>query len=234
MLPTINGKKVSEWSFSDLQDILDNEDFRESDYLDYKKSFEYFDIPKNNTSQRNEAKAELRKDICAFANAQGGYLIFGIKEDGKGVSHTISGIVLENGNKDTFESSIKNILQTINPRMPLIKFHYIDTSDSERFVVILEIVSDQYAPYDDLKGNYSGTLDEKDIEEAFKHDDAIKTAKCQYKSFRIKISIFWIVTVIALGVFTGVTANLHNKTRSTLNSNTVVEESADNGVTPSE
>ena len=88
--------------------------------------------------------------------------------------------------------------------------------------------------YDDLKGNYSGTLDEKDIEEAFKHDDAIKTAKCQYKSFRIKISIFWIVTVIALGVFTGVTANLHNKTRSTLNSNTVVEESADNGVTPSE
>lgn len=56
MLPTINGKKVSEWSFSDLQDILDNEDFRESDYLDYKKSFEYFDIPKNNTSQRNEAK----------------------------------------------------------------------------------------------------------------------------------------------------------------------------------
>ena len=79
MLPTINGKKVSEWSFSDLQDILDNEDYRENDYLDYKKTFEYFDIPKENKTQRDGAKAELRKDICAFANAQGGYLIFGIK-----------------------------------------------------------------------------------------------------------------------------------------------------------
>lgn len=74
MLPTINGKSFLNCSIEDLKGILDNQDYRESDYLDFKKSFEITEIPKSESDALNKAKAEFRKDVCAFANAQGGFL----------------------------------------------------------------------------------------------------------------------------------------------------------------
>ena len=40
MLPRINGKSFLDCSIEDLKGMLDNQDYRESDYLDFKKTFE--------------------------------------------------------------------------------------------------------------------------------------------------------------------------------------------------
>ena len=40
MLPTINGKPLLECSLEDIQEIIDNPDFRESEYIDYKRTFD--------------------------------------------------------------------------------------------------------------------------------------------------------------------------------------------------
>ena len=39
MLPTINGKEIIDCSLTDIQVIIDNPDYAENEYLDYKKAF---------------------------------------------------------------------------------------------------------------------------------------------------------------------------------------------------
>ena len=58
--------------------------------------------------------------------------------------------------------------------------------------------------YGDLKANYKGTLDEQDIEEAFNHDQPIKTVEEQFKKFRCWMVVLWIVMIIGLLAFTGI------------------------------
>ena len=62
-------KPVSELEYEDIEDLTSSGE-PESIILDYKKTI--------SGSERD--KAELAKDICAFANSQGGYLIIGIEE----------------------------------------------------------------------------------------------------------------------------------------------------------
>ncbi len=57
--------------------------------------------------------------------------------------------------------------------------------------------------YDDLKANYKGALDDKDIEEAFNDDHSLKTAREQFKKLRCQMLVLWIAMVLVLGVFTG-------------------------------
>lgn len=58
--------------------------------------------------------------------------------------------------------------------------------------------------YGDLKANYKGTLDEQDIEEAFNHDQPIKTAEGQFKKLRSRMIGLWVAMIIGLGLFTGI------------------------------
>ena len=123
MMPTINGKSFMDCSEADLQILIDNPDFREGDYLDYKSSLSFLDIPKND-SQRLEHIAEFRSDVCQFANADGGYLIYGIK-DKKGLASEIVGIDIPGDNTDKFELERKNNLVPIMPKIPSVKFKFI-------------------------------------------------------------------------------------------------------------
>ena len=151
MLPTVNGKSFLKCTTEDIKTILDNQDFRESEYLDYKKSFTLFETPRTETEALNKARAEFRKDICSFANAQGGYIIYGIKEDGKAVPHELIGISILDNNKEVFENTIKNTLQTIQPRSPRYEIAYIPYE--ERFIVILYVHHDFFTPYAFLENN---------------------------------------------------------------------------------
>ncbi len=151
MLPTVNGKSFLECSIDDIQGIIDNHDYRENEYLDYKKSFEISVIPKDEKDALNKAKAEFRKDVCAFANAQGGYLFYGIKEDGKAVPHELLGVEIENNNTEAFENVIKNTLQTISPRIPHFEIKFL--KNNEKYIVVLYIRHDYFAPYVFLENN---------------------------------------------------------------------------------
>ena len=152
MMPTINGKSFMDCSEADLQILIDNPDFREGDYLDYKSSLSFLDIPKND-SQRLEHIAEFRSDVCQFANADGGYLIYGIK-DKKGLASEIVGIDIPGDNTDKFELERKNNLVPIMPKIPSVKFKFIPLA-SGKYVVVIAITRDSYAPYLHLEGEHN-------------------------------------------------------------------------------
>ena len=146
MLPTINGKSLLDSDESDLQIIINNPDYRENEHLDYKALFSIDTYPKSETQKRQEAIAELRSDVCAFANANGGYIVFGVKEDGKGNVDELSGIDIAGDNTDRFELNLKNYLQPISPRPPAIETRFIKLNTG-KYIVIVFVKHDFFAPY---------------------------------------------------------------------------------------
>lgn len=79
MLPKINNKSFLECTEADLEILKENSDYRENEYIDYKKNFAFLEMPKD--KKRDSKISEFKSDICAFANAEGGYLIFGISDE---------------------------------------------------------------------------------------------------------------------------------------------------------
>ena len=151
MMPTINGKSFMDCNEEDLQNLIDNPDYRENDYLDYKASFSFLNIPKNDPD-RTEHIAEFRSDVCQFANAEGGYLIYGIK-DKKGQASEIVGIDIPGDNTDKFELERKNNLVPIMPKIPSVKFKFIPLV-SGKYVLVIAVTRDSYAPYIHLEGDH--------------------------------------------------------------------------------
>lgn len=145
MLPTINGKSFLECDENDLQEIIDNPAYRENEYLDYKRSFSILDYPKSEKQKREDAIAEFRSDVCSFANAEGGYLIYGVGESGDSFPTCITGVSLKEST-DKFELSVKNWLNTIQPRIPNHKINFVLLNDG-RYVIIIYIYHDFFAPY---------------------------------------------------------------------------------------
>lgn len=149
MLPTINGKSFMDCTEADLHVLIDNPDYRENDYIDYKATFAFLEIEKNDP-RKADLLAEFRSDICHFANAEGGYLIYGIK-DRQGMASEIVGITIPNNNLDKFELERKNNLVPIMPKLPPVKFKFI-LLENQKYVVIIAISRDSYAPYLHLEG----------------------------------------------------------------------------------
>ena len=143
MYPQINGKSLLECEEKDLEVLIDNNDYRENDFLDYKRTFSFLEYEKG--KQRDEKKAEFKNDVCAFANAEGGYLIYGVCDD-KGCASEIVGLDIPDDNTDRFEMERRNDLNGIQPKIPLIQFRFVKLS-SGKYVVILFVKHDGFSPY---------------------------------------------------------------------------------------
>ena len=85
--------------------------------------------------------------------------------------------------------------------------------------------------YNDLKNNYNGVLDERDIQMAVNDDAAFKNTKKEYENVRLTISIIWIISIIGMAGFT--IAIGHNG-RSGETSPTKTYQSEELVITPSE
>ena len=141
MLPIVNGKSFLECSEDDLKQIVNNQDFRENEHLEYKKVLSIPYISKKD--DRDIAITEFRSDICAFANANGGYLIFGIEEDG-GIPKKIEGIPIKD--LDEYQLDIENWLNGIEPRRPNVSFNFVKLENGN-YVVVLYVLHDSFFPY---------------------------------------------------------------------------------------
>lgn len=141
MLPTLNGKSFLNCSEKDLKELIDNSDYRENEYIDYKQDFSFLRMP--NGREKNEKISEFKSDVCSFANAEGGYLIFGIS-DIEGCASELVGVDIDN--PDKFELDRRNNLMSIQPKMPYLKFHFVKL-DSGKYVVIIFVKHDNFAPY---------------------------------------------------------------------------------------
>lgn len=144
MLPVINGKELFDCDEEDLKVLIDNSDYRENEYLDYKVNFSFLEFQKGNP-KREKHIFEFRSDVCSFANAGGGYLVYGISDE-KGMASDLIGIDITDGNTDRFELDRKNNLSSILPIIPCIRFKFISLING-KFIVILYIQTDSYSPY---------------------------------------------------------------------------------------
>ena len=169
----INSKKITKCCEEDLHILIDNPDYRENQYIDYKSDFSYFRAEGKEVKEKEAF--ELRKDICSFANAEGGFLIYGISER-KGIASNILGV--EIANCDKFENDVRNLFTPIMPKQPNVKFYFITLSAPSTYVVILQIERDYYAPYsyfekeDNYKfskrdGNHKSTIGYTELKNMF-------------------------------------------------------------------
>ncbi len=91
-------------------------------------------------------KKEFLADVSSFANAQGGYLFYGI-EEAAGVPQRISGLQLENvdGKKLQLENLIRDGL---NPRLPRVDLYAISLlGQPNSWVLLLHIQKSWLAPH---------------------------------------------------------------------------------------
>ena len=99
MIPRARLDAVTE---ADLQALIDHE-VRESRTLDYKRDW----------PTERDARVEIAKDVCAFANSLGGDLVFGIREEG-GAAAGIVPLRLSNLDADllTLTNALHDLLES--------------------------------------------------------------------------------------------------------------------------
>jgi len=117
-------KNVSQLTYSDIDDLVNIRKEREGYHLDFKGEF----------GNADKAKKELAKDISAFANTNGGFLIIGIDKKYKivGVDNTIQ--------KKSIDEWINQILNSnIDPQVFYFDPKIITLPDSEKVVVVIHI-----------------------------------------------------------------------------------------------
>lgn len=144
MLPLLNNKSLLDCNYEDFKDLMHNEVFRENQFLDYKENFSFLVLPKETKREIVESKiVEFRNDVCSFANADGGYIVYGIK-DNCGMAEEITGI--EISNRDKFELDLRNKLNHIMPKIPQMIFRFVEV-DKDHYIVVIYIKHDDFAPY---------------------------------------------------------------------------------------
>lgn len=151
MLPKINNKSFLDCTEKDFEVLKDNLDYRENEYIDYKENFAFLEMDKG--KERNAKISEFKSDVCAFANTEGGYLIFGIRDE-NGCAKEIIGIDIPDDNTDKFELDRRNNLNGIYPRIPYVKFNFVKLQNG-KYIVVVFVKHDSFAPYTHIENEKS-------------------------------------------------------------------------------
>jgi hypothetical protein len=104
----INFDDKAEYDISDIQSLIDNE-IEESIHLDFKEA--------NALDKSDGKKKDISKDVSAFANSDGGILVYGVKE----LNHKAHSITYIDGNIYTKEWLEQTINSSIQKRISEIK-----------------------------------------------------------------------------------------------------------------
>ncbi len=127
-------KNIDDLDYNDVQFLL-NDKIPESDMLDYKEEMMDDDA--------------LVKHVSAFANTRGGYIVFGIKESGKGGHPIATEGIKAPINKERIEQII---LSNIQPRLH-VKIHTIENEQNDNLFLILQVPDSGHKPHYNNKNN---------------------------------------------------------------------------------
>lgn len=194
MFLKVNGKSLLECNEEELKILIDNLDYRENEFIDYKKTFSFLEIGKNKKSEYDAKKIEFKVDVCSFANAGGGYLIFGVS-DTNGCASELIGVDIPNDNTDKFELDRRNDLIGIEPKMPYLKFNFVKLENC-KYVVIIYIKHDNFGPYVYVEnernyriykrvGNGKKTVSYSELKNMFNQSQSLEKEIYNYRTERI-------------------------------------------------
>ncbi|WP_081079354.1 helix-turn-helix domain-containing protein [Burkholderia cepacia] len=133
--------RVNEIAEADIQHLID-QGIRESRTLDYKQ-----DWPGD-----RDARVELAKDVCAFANTLGGDLVFGIREEA-GAAAEVTALSLANVDSEllTVVNAVRDLLE---PRVSGgLHVHPVPLA-AGGFVIVLRIAPSPSAPHRVTRDNH--------------------------------------------------------------------------------
>jgi hypothetical protein len=103
----------SEWTEADLAELI-RDDVQESLHLDYKRS--------DALARNDKCRDEISKDVAAFANSDGGRIIYGIVEKGHHPERIDDGVDAAEFNREWLEQIVSSNIQ---PKIDGLRIHPI-------------------------------------------------------------------------------------------------------------
>jgi hypothetical protein len=126
-------KRVDDLTGDDLRALVDN-GAQEGKTLEYKR-----DLPGGS----DEQKREFLADVSSFANAGGGYIVFGIEEDG-GQAKSVVGVKIEDLDRERLR--LEGILRSgLEPRLPAVEIRAVPCG--ERLCLVIHVAKSWSAPH---------------------------------------------------------------------------------------
>lgn len=129
-------KPLSTWTENDLRALIEQQS-SETLQREYKKQF---------SIERSADKKELCKDVSAFANSQGGIIIFGLEEAQVPESGSIPIALNPISDRSLKERAQQLILDGIQPRLEF-KFYSIPNSSGNAEYVIIDVPKSFRGPH---------------------------------------------------------------------------------------
>lgn len=125
-------KHVSQLNYADIDDLVNSRKEREGYHLDFKGEFGNLD----------KAKKELSKDVSAFANTGGGFLIIGVDKNYKitGIDNIIQNKAIDEWLNQILSSNIEPPVFYFDPKV-------IHIPDSDKVIVVLQIPESTKKPH---------------------------------------------------------------------------------------
>lgn len=129
-------KESWQWDITDIQRMIDEKE-KESSYLDYKSS---------GALTKNGAKTDISKDVSSFANAGGGVIIYGVKEEENIPIEIDEGF---DPGEITREWLEQVIFSNIHRNIEGIKINQIEINEDEanRVLYVVQIPESERAPH---------------------------------------------------------------------------------------
>ena len=125
---------LDEYTILDIEQLIQDE-VEENIHLDYKRD--------GALSKDDKKRAEITKDISAFANSDGGIIVYGLAESG----HKPQSITYIDGLVYTKEW-LENIVNTIQPRIDGLKIYPVrKNNDLKQSLYIVKIPRSSQAPH---------------------------------------------------------------------------------------
>ncbi|MBS4059654.1 MAG: ATP-binding protein [Bacteroidetes bacterium] len=128
----IFSKKVSELNYDDIYDLVVNTKEKEGQYLDYKENIDLSD----------RGKTQLAKDLSAFSNATGGFLVFGISD-----KLEIIGVEAEINGRPVIEWFNQIISSNIEPPIHYVDPVIIPIPDNLKVILIIQVPESKNKPH---------------------------------------------------------------------------------------
>ncbi|ACA55039.1 helix-turn-helix domain-containing protein [Clostridium botulinum] len=129
-------KNIDEITQKDLEDLIEN-GVMEGKTIEYKREL---------NCSKDSDKKEFLADVSSFANAAGGYLIFGIEEDREtGLPKSLCGLEIDNIDEEI--RKIESVIRGgISPKLPKLETKYIEL-DNNNIVLIIKVGRSWLSPH---------------------------------------------------------------------------------------